>query len=152
MDANPAGFQNCVFGELLSDLQVLKVRVPDDAGCKPLPPQGKIFRMWEFSPSCGSLHWLGFMARLCLNYSLSILMCHICGNSSASCPTTPPAQENCSICSCKFSVSLGRSEFRILCITTLTGTLCLVSASTKPSMKWHSQCLLNEWIHKGISN
>lgn len=41
MEANPAGFQNCVFGELLSDLQVLKVGMPDDAGCKPLPPQGK---------------------------------------------------------------------------------------------------------------
>ena len=68
MDANPAGFQNFVFGELLSDPQVLKVGMPDDAGCKPLPSQGKSSE-YEFSPNCGSLHSLGFMARLCLSLS-----------------------------------------------------------------------------------
>ena len=68
MDANPAGFQNCVFGELLSDLQVLKVGMPGDAGYKPLPPQGKSSEC-EFFPNHGSLHWLGFMARLFLSLS-----------------------------------------------------------------------------------
>ena len=113
MDANPAGFQNCVFGELLSDLQVLKVRMPDDAGCKPLPPQRKSSEC-EFSPSCGSLHWLGFMARLCLSLSYPFSFAIYVGIPQLVAPPPPPAQENCSICSCKFSVSLGRSEFRIL--------------------------------------
>ena len=100
MDANPAGFQNCVFGELLSDLQVLKVRMPDDAGCKPLPPQGKSSEC-EFSPSCGSLHWLGFMARLCLSLSYPFSFAIYVGIPQLVAPPPPPAQENCSICSCK---------------------------------------------------
>ena len=92
MDANPAGFQNFVFGELLSDLQVLKVGMPDDAGCKPLPSQGKSSG-YEFSPNCGSLHSLGFMARLCLSLSYPFSFARYVGISQLVSTTTPSARK-----------------------------------------------------------
>ena len=92
MDANPAGFQNFVFGELFSDPQVLKVWMPDDAGCKPLPSQGKSSE-YEFSPNCGSLHLLGFMARLCLSLSYPFSFARYVGISQLVSTTTPSARK-----------------------------------------------------------
>ena len=141
MDANPAGFQSCVFGELLSDLQVLKVGMPGDAGYKPLPPQGKSSEC-EFFPNRGSLHWLGFMARLFLSLSYAFSFARYVGIPQL---VSSPHHENCSVCSYKFAVSPGRSGFRILPRHRLRwSSVCGRFVSAKPSTEQALQRLLNE--------
>lgn len=100
-------------------MQVLKVRVPD-VGFKPFCPQGE-GPGFEFLPHCGSLHqgWSLFLN--CVLASLTLF--NVGFLSFAECVEVTQLvfrffafffpRGTSSICSCRYSVSVGGGEFRI---------------------------------------
>ena len=113
VDTSPFGFQNLVFRGLVSQVQVLKVGVPD-VRFKPFSPQGEA-QVCKFPLSCWSWHQVGVYGKIVPQLLLPTSMwdfSHLPRVSQLDFGIL--FRGNFSICSCRFGISKGRREFRTL--------------------------------------
>ena len=127
-----------MFWELISQVQVLKVVVPN-VGFKPFTPQGEAPGL-EFPANCGSLHRWGFTAKLypSLSYPLPCGPSLLRGICSIDRLLGFFSRDRSSTCRCRSGVSMGGDEFRIRLPRHLEPRTILEAGSPR-SAYWHGE-------------